>query len=286
MTFLFRRKKKRLAEVPQSGLVEIDYRAVAATDVGSVRDNNEDHLVFIRPFDKKIRASHGCLALVADGMGGHSSGEIASKMASEIITRNYFDTHFEVLDALKRAFDKANKAIFQKASRRPQLKGMGTTCTAVVLLRDQIYLAHVGDSRAYILKGEKLIQLSNDHTYVQHLLNKGKITYEESLSHPQRNVITQAMGTSAKLQADYQLQKQKFEEGDKLLICSDGLYEYIKDEEMLQFLKNEKLSVVADKLIDLAKKRGGHDNISVLIAETFYPNPELSNKETQKIKLS
>lgn len=285
MKFLFRRKKKHvnLVESPQ---VSIDYRAVAATDVGSVRENNEDHLVFIRPFDKQIRNSHGCLALVADGMGGHSNGEIASKMASEIIARNYFDTDLDILDSLKRAFEIANKSIFQKASRKPRLKGMGTTCTAVVLVNDKIYVAHVGDSRAYLFKGNEIIQLSTDHTYVQHLLDKGEITHEESLSHPQRNVITRAMGTSAKVQADFALHASSFEEGDRLLICSDGLYEYLNPQELQEMLKGPNLNANAQSMIALAKKRGGHDNISVLIAETFSTNSSEDIKETQKLKLS
>lgn len=286
MSFLFRRKKKPAPLPEKEHEVLLDYRAVAATDVGSVRDNNEDHLVFIRPYDAKVRASHGCLALVADGMGGHSSGEIASKMAADIIARNYFDANHAVLNSLNRAFEKANKTIFQKADRNPALKGMGTTCTAVILLNDQIYLGHVGDSRAYLFKGDKLIQLSNDHTYVQHLLDTGKISQEESLSHPQRNVITRAMGTAPKLQADFSRHALSFEQGDKLLICSDGLYEYIKSEELKEILSAENLNESAQSLINLAKQRGGHDNISVLIAETFSTNAEQAAKQTQKIQLS
>ncbi len=286
MTFLFRRKKKPTPLPEKEPEVLLDYRAVAATDVGSVRDNNEDHLVFIRPYDAKVRASHGCLALVADGMGGHSSGEIASKMAADIIARNYFDSNHAVLNSLNRAFEKANKTIFQKADRNPALKGMGTTCTAVILLNNQIYLGHVGDSRAYLFKGDKLLQLSNDHTYVQHLLDTGKISQEESLSHPQRNVITRAMGTAPKLQADFSHHTLSFEQGDKLLICSDGLYEYINSEELKDILSAESLNESAQSLINLAKQRGGHDNISVLIAETFSINAEQAAKQTQKIQLS
>lgn len=265
----------------------IDYRAVAATDVGSVRDNNEDHLVFIRPFDAGVRASHGCLALVADGMGGHSSGEIASQLAADIITRDYFDSKNSILDALGRAFEKANKTIFQKASRNPALKGMGTTCTAVVLLNDQIYLGHVGDSRAYLFKEDQCQQLSNDHTYVQHLLDTGKISEEESLSHPQRNVITRAMGTTPKLQAEFTHLKMSFGQGDKLLICSDGLYEYIKPTELAAMLSAKQgLNESAQSLINLAKQRGGHDNISVLIIETFRSDAAHAAKQTQKLNLS
>lgn len=287
MPFLFRRNKRREAAIPASPPSDIDYRAVALTDVGSVRDNNEDHLVFIRPFDKQVRRSHGCLALVADGMGGHQNGEVASQMAVDLISRNYFDAKTPGVDALKRAFEKANRAIYDFAQRsKTGKKSMGTTCTAVALIRQRIFLAHVGDSRAYLLKGEKLIQLSNDHTYVQHLLDVGKITYQESLSHPQRNIVTQAMGTNPKLKGDFMEMKTSFEEGDKLLVCSDGLYEYFKDEELATILSSYELHKAAQSLIELAKKRGGHDNISVLLAETFASQPGSSLKETQKTVLS
>lgn len=286
MSFLFRRKKRNIAPEPDVSESNWDYKAVADTDVGSVRDNNEDHLLFIRPFDKKIRKTRGCLALVADGMGGHSSGEIASKMATEIISRTYFDSKLEPLEALKKAFDKANKSIYQKAGKRSRLKGMGTTCTALVLKENQIYLAHVGDSRAYLLKGNELIQLSSDHTYVQHLLDSGKISHKESLTHPQRNVITKAMGTSPKVDADYKQISYDFEQGDRLLICSDGLYEYIQDQELGKILGGENIGELAQKLISIAKQRGGHDNISVLIVEAINISPMQEVKETQKIKLS
>lgn len=286
MQFFFRKNKKTAAPLAASTKPKLDYRAVAATDVGSVRTNNEDHLVFFRPFDANIRNTHGCLALVADGMGGHSSGEVASKMAAEIIARNYYDHKGNILDSLKEAFIKANKAIFQHASRRPSRKGMGTTCTAVVLIDRQIYLGHVGDSRAYLLKNRQLIQLSKDHTYIQHLFDTGKITKEEMLSHPERNVITKAMGTSAKLQADYLQHKFLFEDNDKLVICSDGLYEYVNKQELAHIVSTQSLNDATKKLIHLAKQRGGHDNISVLIVESFQSSINQSERATQKINLS
>ncbi len=286
MAFLFRKKKEKATSTHPVAAVKLDYRAVAITDVGSVRDSNEDHLIFIRPFDTTIRNSHGCLALVADGMGGHSHGEIASKMAADIITRHYFDTNYSVLEALKRAFEKANKAIFQKAAKNPKLKGMGTTCTAIILLQDQLYLGHVGDSRAYLLKENQALQLSKDHTLVQHLLDTGRITEEESLSHPQRNIVTRAMGTSAKVKAEVSLLPVPFEVGDKLLICSDGLYEYIKPPELKAIIQQYSLNEASRTLIALAKQRGGHDNISVLIVEAFAADTAQIAKQTQKINLS
>lgn len=286
MNFLFRRKKTQDRSQPEKPASIIDFRAVAATDVGAVRDNNEDHLVFIRPFDQEKRNTKGCLALVADGMGGHSSGELASHLAIDIISRTYFDAPQSVLDALRKSFEKANKAIFQQAEKDPGLKGMGTTCTAVVLLQDRLYLGHVGDSRAYLLKPEGIHQLSIDHTYVQYLLKKGMIKPEEVFSHPDRNVITQAMGTSAKLNADFSALDVRINASDQLILCSDGLYEYIQKEELVQILRKHSPSEAANTLIQLAKKRGGHDNISVLIVTPSLAEAASDHQKTQKYSLS
>lgn len=270
MVFSFLRRKKKPSTPPAApSATPIDYRAVACTDVGSVRKNNEDNLIFVKPHDREKRTVKGCIAVVADGMGGHSSGEIASSWATELIPRSYFDSSAEILPSLQRAFERANRLIFQKSQEDPKLKGMGTTCTAVVLHGHRLYLGHVGDSRAYLLRGKQLIQLSSDHTYVQHLIRQGLIDPSEALTHPDRNLITQAMGTSGKLKADFQELEVRFEPGDILLLCSDGLYEYISLEEWVPMLRSLSLGEAADKLISLAKQRGGHDNISILLVEAI-----------------
>ena len=285
MDFLFwkKRKKESLAFMPGKRL---DYRAVAATDTGAVRQKNEDSLVFIRPHEGEKRKTKGCMALVADGMGGHSRGDIASGMAVECIPRNFFDSKEEVLPALKRAFDLTNKTIYQQAAKKVELKGMGTTCTAVVMRGNQLFLGHVGDSRAYLFKQGIPYQLSADHTYVQLLLDKGLIRPEEVLSHPDRNIITQAMGTSAQLKADYSVVEKAFEVGDILVLCSDGLYEYIPAEECAKIIEAHSLNEAAQKMIDLAKKRGGHDNISVLLVEACEFSGDTIEKVTKNLNPS
>ncbi len=287
MAFLFRKKKPKVH--PSSGSTppsSIDYRAVASTDVGSVRNNNEDNLIFIRPHDPDRQKTKGCVALVADGMGGHSSGEIASQMATEVIPRNYFDSPQDTLKALQKSFEKANRLIFKKAQEKAQLKGMGTTCTVVVLQGKKLFLGHVGDSRAYLFKGESPIQLSSDHTYVQHLLEQGLIQAEEVESHPDRNLITQAMGTAPQLKADYQALVQKLEIGNILMLCSDGLYEYISEEEWIPILRKFSLGEAAEKFISLAKQRGGHDNISILLVEAIPSATQNSQRVTTNLSLS
>ena len=289
MDFLFRKKRHNHQSKSKQKLKPEhvqDYRAVAATDIGSVRTNNEDQLVFIRPFDLNVRRDKGCLAIVADGMGGHSSGEIASQMAIDIISRQYYDAKTEKIDSLKKAFEKANKAIFKLANERTELKGMGTTCTAIIMKEGELVLGHVGDSRAYLLKGKELIQLSNDHTYMHYLLSQGMISQEEALSHPDRNIITQAMGTSPKLKADYAYLDTRFEPGDRLLLCSDGLYEYVQQDELQALMTTHALNDLSKSLIKLAKQRGGHDNISVLVVETGFAGSSANSRQTEKLHLS
>lgn len=283
MTFLFRRKKQADQHNDKNISLDRDYRAVAKTDVGSVRENNEDHLIFIRPFDKSKRDKYGCLALVADGMGGHSNGEIASRLAVDIISQSYFYSDKPGLETLKKAFEKANTAIYKKAKVNTSLRGMGTTCTAIILLNDEILIGHIGDSRAYLIKEDAISQLSKDDTYVQFLLDNKKITEQESYSHPHRNIVTKALGTSEKINATFKKHTSRFEENDKLLLCSDGLYEYMKAEELKTSLIDRQIDDVANRMIAVAKKRGGHDNISVLIVEAATKEATTTSKLTQKI---
>ena len=285
MDFLFWKKRKKVSPsfLPAQRL---DYRAVAATDTGSVRQKNEDSLVFIRPHEGEKRKNKGCMALVADGMGGHSRGDIASGTAVECIPRNFFDSKEDILPALKKAFELANKTIYLQAKKKKELKGMGTTCTAIVMRGSQLFLGHVGDSRAFLLKKGIPFQLSADHTYVQLLLDKGLIGPEEVLSHPDRNIITQAMGTASQLKADYSQVEKEFELGDVLVLCSDGLYEYIPAEECAQIIGAYPLNEAAQKMIDLAKKRGGHDNISVLLVEACALEGDTISKETKNLNPS
>lgn len=169
--------------------------AVVISDLGNVRQNNEDTGLFVRLADEGIRRIKGYLLLVADGMGGHLAGEVASQMAAELITREYFQHSESIEKSLLRAFQIANRQIFDEARQHDTFRGMGTTCTAIVVHDQQLYFAHVGDSRAYLFKAGQLIQLTEDHTYVQELLRTGEITAEAAATHPDRNVLTQAMGT-------------------------------------------------------------------------------------------
>jgi len=241
-------------------------QVVVKTDMGNIRTNNEDSILY-----KKVEGTgkqNGIMMLVADGMGGHLAGEVASKMAAEIISDNYFHQPkgSSVPEILSNAFVLANKKIFQSASSNSQQKGMGTTCTVLVLETGCLYFAHAGDSRAYHYGNNGITQITTDHTYVQELINEGSISKEEAEKHPQRNILTNAMGTKPDLKVDSGCFSCNLNIGEKLLLCSDGLYDYFNDKELTEILASENINQIANYLVNEAKRRGGHDNISLILA--------------------
>jgi PPM family protein phosphatase len=270
-----KKKKHQINEVTASGSIEpYVLKVVVKTDLGNVRTNNEDAGSFVKMNDDiKIREK-GYLLLVADGMGGHNAGEVASRMAVDIITEEYFkqDAHPDKEKALARAFHAANKKIYDRAASNDSCKGMGTTCTALVVAGESIYYAHAGDSRAYLLKKQEIKQITEDHTYVQELVKKGDITPEQAADHPQRNILTNAMGTKPLVKVDAGLYDLSFDLADRLLVCSDGLYDYFNDAEIGQAMQYESLQQSADFLVAEAKRRGGKDNITVVLAEKMHPD--------------
>ena len=261
----------------------VDLRAVVVSDVGCVRTNNEDAARFVRPATALIRTTKGFLAIVADGMGGHAAGEIASQLAVETVAKTYYQREESPEESLFFALTKANRAIWQTASKNTRYRGMGTTCTTIVVCEGQLFLAHVGDSRAYVLKNGQLLQLSNDHTYVQSLVDQGIITVAEAEKHPERNVLTRAMGTHNKVEIDVQALPQLFENDDRLLLCTDGLYDYLNNDEIAQLLMIPLLNEAAHQLVELAKQRGGHDNITILLVERMNAESFQSVRPTEEI---
>lgn len=262
-----------------------ELRAVALSDVGCVRTNNEDATRFIRPATREVQLQKGYLAIVADGMGGHAAGEVASQMATEIISKTYYQREEGPEDSLYFALAKANRMIWQAAGRNSRQKGMGTTCTALVICQASLYIAHVGDSRAYLYKNGQLARLTTDHTYVQKLVDEGIIQASEADTHPERNVLTRAMGTHNKVEIDVEKSIHVFEEGDRLLLCSDGLYDYLSDDELAGWLNMESLSDAAQQMIEQAKVRGGHDNITVMLIERLKPVDSSEVRPTENIDL-
>lgn len=233
------------------------------TDAGRIRDNNQD--AYYLPLDEERP-----LFIIADGMGGHKAGEIASNLAIEIISDNFSKSsnseHMEeddIKDKIFSSIDEANDKIYKKAMEEENCSGMGTTVTLAYIANKNLYIGHVGDSRAYIFKDGNLSQVTEDHSLVEELIKNGSISKEEARHHPQRNIITRAVGTSKKIVADLiTLPKNKTE---ILLLCTDGLTNMLDDEEIKKSLINsENMQQVCEDLVQLSNDKGGYDNITVL----------------------
>ena len=218
---------------------------------GCVRENNQDCLI------QKRR-----LFGVADGMGGHQGGETASQIAVKVVCKALSHKKPSV-EALENAVDVANQKIFKKAQGTRTLQGMGTTLTFLWEGNRDMLIAHVGDSRAYLLRDHVCQQITQDHSLVGELLRKNQITAEQARRHPYRNVITRAVGVDAAVVVDiYRKDKKK---GDIWLVCSDGLYNMVDDESLAEILQQNSLEESADKLLNLALVNGGTDNISFVL---------------------
>ena len=233
------------------------------SDVGCVRELNEDSGAYIQPDDPEVMASKGLLILVADGMGGHSAGEVASRMAVEVITHVYYEDGGEPQSALKKAFREANRAIHKTAEKDESKTGMGTTCTALVLQNGTAISAHVGDSRLYLVREGAIYLMTEDHSAVMEMVKAGLISIQQARHHPDKNVILRAMGSHADVEVTTWQEPFPVRAGDCFLLCSDGLYDLIEDEEIRRVVESKEPRSACESLIALAKERGGHDNISV-----------------------
>jgi PPM family protein phosphatase len=237
--------------------------ATVQTDVGCVREINEDSGRLLRPSDPAQLSTKGTLLVVADGMGGHSAGEVASQMAADVVSRLYYESAAEPGEALKRAVEEANRRIHAAAAADESKRGMGTTCTALSLCGGLAYAAHVGDSRLYMLRAGQLYQLSEDHSAVNEMVKLGLITKEQARTHEDKNVILRALGTSPEVEVSV-IEPFGVRVGDQYLLCSDGLYDLVVDDEVASMLASaEDVHAAGERLIALARERGGHDNITV-----------------------
>ena len=223
------------------------------TDVGRVRDHNEDSLVVKHP-----------LYAVFDGMGGHEAGEVASEIAASVV-QSLSPSILEP-SALGQAVMSANLEIIHAAQTGRGKPGMGTTCTAALMSGNKLVVAQVGDSRAYLLHDGKLQQLTRDHSYVADLVERGEITKDYARIHPDRSKITRALGTDPNMVPD--LYELEVDEGDRLMICSDGLYSMITDADIEHILCAETdPQAAADRLVREANEWGGHDNTTVIVVD-------------------
>lgn len=225
------------------------------TDVGRVREGNEDSYLMDEP-----------LFGIADGMGGHAAGEVASSTAVAALSSGAAQVNSEDPESLVALIKEANRAIFDKATKDDSLHGMGTTCTLVLIDAHRAHLAHVGDSRAYLLRDGDLSRLSEDHTLVGRMVREGQLTEEEAAKHPQRSMITRSLGIDSDVRVD--LRSFDVRDGDRIMLCSDGLTSMIDEGTIKRVLQQTKSpQVAADELVDLANEAGGDDNITVVVLD-------------------
>lgn len=243
------------------------------TDAGCIRDANEDSGRHVNPNDTDIRVRKGTLTIVADGMGGHASGEVASNMAVELISELYYaGENLPPVEALRYAIERANEEIFAKSVSSEEYFGMGTTVITLVLLDDTAFCAHVGDSRLYRFRQGALEMLTLDHSHVMEMVKHGLITIEQARVHDDKNVILRALGTQAEVEVEVS-EPFGFETGDTFLLCSDGLTDMLDDAEITEILTGETdIHNACERLINAAKENGGHDNITAGIVRIAAPD--------------
>ncbi|CAG7603837.1 Protein phosphatase PrpC [Paenibacillus solanacearum] len=233
------------------------------SDIGRVRKINEDCLAV------QDNLNGLTLAIVADGMGGHQAGDVASAMAVELIQQGLQSLHQEVpVEArhavVKATLESANAKIFEFASARENYHGMGTTAIIVAADDRHAVIGHIGDSRVYWIRGERIDQVTEDHSLVNELVRSGQISREEANHHPRRNVLTRALGTEPTIEVD--VLQVDWQEGDLLLLCSDGLSSRVEPEQILRLASGEDtLDAKVRKLVDEALEAGGDDNITVIL---------------------
>ncbi len=265
---------------PNGGVI---VNVFARTDVGRTREHNEDaflvaelatgHSSLDDRLERHVATNHGTLFMVADGMGGAAAGEIASAMAVETVldelrTRWVAGARTDpetFAAALKVATDVANARIHKMAAEQPEYRGMGTTATIAGLLGDTLYVAQVGDSRAYLVRDGKARQITKDQSLMQRLIDAGEITEEEAEQSERRNIILQALGPEPSIRTE--ITHQQVRKGDTLVLCSDGLSGLVRPDEIARVVTEEKdLKMACKRLIDRANNNGGPDNITVVIA--------------------
>ncbi|MCI5882780.1 MAG: Stp1/IreP family PP2C-type Ser/Thr phosphatase [Clostridiales bacterium] len=231
------------------------------TDTGRMRTANQDY-IFCQ--DKEI-GSFPNLFIVADGMGGHNAGDTASRMCvEEVVSQIQKSTEITPIGIFEQAVAAANEKVYQTSNEDPAYFGMGTTIVAAMVLGKMVYIVNVGDSRLYVCK-ETLSQVTVDHSLVEEMVQSGKLQKEEMRTHPNKNIITRALGTNPEVKADcFEIE---VEEGDVLLLCSDGLSNMLEDKTIESIIKQneENMEKAAKQLVDEANAAGGKDNISVVL---------------------
>jgi PPM family protein phosphatase len=236
------------------------------TDVGCLRANNEDSYLYWEPDSEEEFCRKGRLAIIADGMGGYEGGQEASRLAVETVRQVY---HRASIDdpqkALVAGFVAAHDNIQRYGIEHPQFQGMGTTCTAIAIVGPRLYFAHVGDSRLYLVRDTTISRLTRDHSYVGRLVESGIVRSEDAESHPQRHVLTAALGSGREVNPDFPENPLTLEEGDCLVLCTDGLWSLVSEREVAGVIRANAAAESCRALIKMALERGGPDNVTVSV---------------------
>ena len=242
-------------------------KAYAKSDVGKVREMNQDYYYISNSLDEVQ------LYILADGMGGYKGGEIASKIAVET-AKNYIENNFKeiekdrdsIIQLLGSSMEYANMVVYEKSQEKPELHGMGTTLEICLIYNNKVYIGHIGDSRIYRIRKEFIRKLTQDHSYVQKLVKEGKITKEQAEVHPQKNMLTRALGCNAFVEPDVMV--KGFLKDDILVMCSDGLTNMVKTEIIYQEA-NKNIEQAPKELVRIANENGGKDNVTVVIIKNI-----------------
>lgn len=244
---------------------QTDFRIIAGmvSDIGCRRDTNEDFALYEIPAPDSVHAKKGTLAIVADGMGGHAGGEVASRLAAEVVRRTYYESAAPPAESLRLGFRVANRMIREAVRAYPTLAGMGTTCTALAICDGEVFSAHVGDSRLYLVRGGGIYRMTEDDSEVMEQARRGVLTREEASRHPDKNVILKALGTHARVEPAIWSESFRGRDGDRFVLCSDGLHDLVTDAEILDAVIVHPPDDACAALVELARSRGGHDNVTV-----------------------
>lgn len=259
--------------------------------------NNEDRYAVSSYTVSKDDAKPVVFAVVADGIGGHRAGEVAAELAVNYISQGVFESNaYKPIKILQEAIEDASQAIAAHSAGKAEQEGMGSTCACAWVIGNQLYTAHVGDSRIYLIRGDKIKRITKDHTWVQEAMDKGIITTEQAHDHPNVHVIRRYLGSIALPKVDFRMwlldepetddeansnQGFKLETADIILLCSDGLTDLVWEDEILKIIRSKKeLKSAANVLVNTANERGGHDNITVILMEV----PKLEDTQKNKKK--
>jgi PPM family protein phosphatase len=267
-------------------------RAALRTDVGLVRSENQDFGIYTTPEEEKESHPGGRLLIVADGMGGHRGGATASRLAAETVKAQYLGSETrDIATALRQSLARANSRIYSEAQSNPELRGMGTTTSALVVRNGKGWLAHVGDSRIYRVRGGAIEQLTEDHSLVASMVREGLLTPAEAETHPRRNVLQRSMGVAEDVDIDVRGPIELLE-GDTFILCSDGLHGLVKAPELRE-IATLPIESAAEEFLKRALQRGAPDNVTVIVArvevsedigdETLVDGVDDPIDETQKL---